>query len=133
MTLAEEPGKASAAERAGLADDLARDGPGCGGWFFAAIPVACGAGILAGDRMQFVMVPWMAVWLFLIVRHGFARCPRCGGFFNWSWRGSNPFTQRCMSCDLRLDAEPLDEPSERRRPPSKLTVQVPGKQATDAE
>ena len=110
MTLAGEPGKASAAELAGLADISLRR-TWLWGWFFAAIPVACGAGILAGDRMQFVMVPWMAVWLFLIVRHGFARCPRCGGFFNWSWRGSNPFTQRCISCDLRLDAEPLDGPS----------------------
>ncbi len=112
MTLVDEPTRASQRELAGLADIGIRRA-WLWGWFLGTIPVACGVGVFAGGALQFVMITWMAVWLFLIVRHGLARCPRCGSFFNWSWRGSNPFTQRCMSCGLRLDAELQDEGASR--------------------
>ena len=72
------------------------------GWFFATIPVACVAGVLSVRVLRVVMPMWMGAWAILILRHAFARCPRRGGYFNWTWYWSNPFTRQCMHCNLRI-------------------------------
>jgi hypothetical protein len=35
------------------------------------------------------------------LRLAFTDCPRCHNFYHWSW-WSNPWTQRCLHCGLRL-------------------------------
>lgn len=35
------------------------------------------------------------------LRLAFTDCPRCHAFYHWSW-WSNPWTQRCLHCGLRL-------------------------------
>jgi hypothetical protein len=49
---------------------------------------------------------WMGFSLAAMVRVSLARCPRCGELFHMDRRflASNPFTRRCMPCQLPLRA-----------------------------
>ncbi len=75
------------------------------GWLFGAVLLACAAAAISARLLSVVMPVWMVVWGALILRHAWYRCPRCGQFFNWGGRGSNPFTRACIHCGLRLPAE----------------------------
>jgi hypothetical protein len=104
--LSDEPvGTATEAECAGLVQILKRR-YWVWGWFFAAILAACVGGPLLGERFGLLMIGWAAVWIALILRHAFSRCPRCGRLFNMNWEIGNPFTQRCLNCGLELHAGP---------------------------
>ena len=56
---------------------------------------------------MFVALIWMAVFAVAAIRVGWVRCPRCGKRFHqrrkWGvYMWSNPFTRRCLNCQLPL-------------------------------
>jgi hypothetical protein len=73
----------------------------------ALMPTTLFASLVVPAIAIYVMGVGMAVFFVSIVRHGFARCPRCDERFNWM----NPWTRECMWCGLSLGKlpKPADE------------------------
>lgn len=93
----------TAVEVNGLADVLRRRN-WVWRWLLAGMPIIYAAGTLLGEQAVIVTIVWATVFLGLIIRHLFARCPRCHEFFNWSLRRSHRFAEECTHCGLELHA-----------------------------
>ena len=71
-----------------------------GGALVSAIVIAAGGG---EAQLEIGAAIFLVAWGFVIVRAGFARCPRCRRFFNEGRRGGwNPYRQSCGHCGLPL-------------------------------
>jgi hypothetical protein len=48
---------------------------------------------------------YFAVTGLLFISLAFSKCPRCKKFFFSTWFWSNPFTNKCLHCGLRLKGD----------------------------
>jgi hypothetical protein len=81
-------------------------------YFFSVIPIAIiFTGIswlaLGQARAAYHWNSWFVwvlfgIWVVLVVRYGFSRCPRCHKLFYTTIRWSNRFSRRCLHCGLDL-------------------------------
>lgn len=62
------------------------------------LPATIGVAAFAPRLLTLVIIGCLANLAFAILRHGLARCPRCGDFFNWL----QPLTMECVACGLSL-------------------------------
>lgn len=81
-------------------------------YLFSVIPIAIAftgvSGLVLGQaRTANLWNHWfiwglLGIWAFLVVRHGFSRCPRCHKLFYATITWSNGFSRRCLHCGLDL-------------------------------
>lgn len=96
-------------------------------------PIILAVSVLTPGLVRPAILVCLVVFVVSVARHSFARCPRCGDFFNWL----NPITMECVSCGLSLDRLSVDGESksdpERTQSPSETesSRDRPGRTNTD--
>lgn len=77
---------------------------------FATYPPVAGFAMWAAPAAApYVVGLWMIAFAASAIRAGNARCPRCGDRYSQRRGGQNPWTQRCLHCDLPLRDAAADE------------------------
>jgi hypothetical protein len=52
------------------------------------------------DTTVIFWVTAFVLWIVFVLRLSLFRCPRCNYYFFWTWIYGNPFTSRCLRCEL---------------------------------
>jgi hypothetical protein len=73
-------------------------------WFFflTYLPVGAFTVTYAPPVARYAVALWMLGFAASSVWAGFAKCPRCGNRYSRTRRWTNPWTQRCLHCELPL-------------------------------
>ncbi|MGH2435367.1 MAG: hypothetical protein ACRDFA_00065 [bacterium] len=74
-------------------------------WFFSYLPAAVLVSVRGpASSAPVLALVWMAAYLASGILATCSRCPRCQGRFCSDGRRWNPYTQRCLNCQLSLRA-----------------------------
>ena len=73
----------------------------------SAVLIAIGWAVLGEEIVAHHWNTWvvwlfLAIWVVLVLRHGFSVCPRCRKLFYVSLVWSNGFSKRCLHCGIEL-------------------------------